>query len=375
MKEFGGRFIELPEPGPSTESGETQIPGVQPEGASKVPLPAGTTDEQQTVRVVAATIRSVVQVQVLKNLQNSRVMVGSGSGFFYDTLGHIITNNHVVEAGDAFQVELSTGDQLSATLVGTDRLTDLAVLKVDSVPASVKPLPLADSDKLQVGQTAIAIGNPMTGGNDQFGLGRTPTVTRGIVSAVDRSMPVMSDENPNVVDFRIENLIQTDAAINKGNSGGPLLDTQGQVIGVNTAIIPSTQGIGFSVPSNVVRKVAPQLIEKGKVERPYMGIQFQDLGLVIANNPSLEVPVKRGALIMQVTSDGPAERAGLRGTAFDQRGALVYLGDIIVAIEDVAVDGENLAGEILKYEPGDKVTVTYYRGEEKLETVVELGSR
>jgi S1-C subfamily serine protease len=383
MKELGGLAqLPLAEPDSQEETGDGQIPGVLPDSEEHVPIVGGTSDEQQAVQVISATVPNVVQVQVFREVANSgsggtsEVMIGSGSGFVYDSTGHIITNNHVVEEGDSLRVEFPDNQQLAATVVGTDRLTDLAVIRVAELPSNVKPLPLANTDKLQVGQTAIAIGNPMTSGADQFGLGRTPTVTRGIVSAVDRTMPVMSDNAPNVVEFRIENLIQTDAAINQGNSGGPLIDSQGRVIGVNTAIIPTVQGIGFAVPANTVREVAPQLIEEGKVQRPLMGIQFRGLSDIIASTPeTVQFPVQKGAVIMEVTEGGPADRAGLRGTRFDPRGRVQAWGDIIVAINEVEVTGNSLAQEILRYDPGDRVSVTYYRGDEKQETVVELGAR
>jgi len=382
MKEYGTALLEPAPPAPDQVAREDQIPGVLPEGAETVPVPPGTTDEEQVIRVVENTIRSVVQVQVLKTVVHpgsgdlTEMVVGSGSGFVYDAAGHIITNNHVVEDGDSFQVEFPTGERLPAKVAGTDRLTDLAVLKVASLPPGVRPLPLADSSQLRVGQTAIAIGSPMTRGGEEFGLGRSPTVTKGIVSAVDRTMPVMSETDPNVVEFRIENLIQTDAAINKGNSGGPLLNSRGEVIGVNTAIIPSVQGIGFAIPANVVKKIAPQLIAHGKVQRPLMGIRFNDLAEVLrgmAHPP--DIPVRQGALIVDVTPGGPADRAGLRGMVWNRWGAVVSWGDVIVAINDVPVDGESLSAEILKYAPGDRIKVTYYRGKEKRETYVVLGAR
>lgn len=305
--------------------------------------------------------------------------LGIGSGFVLDKEGHIVTNHHVVDGADSLQVVFPDGTTVPATLLGSDRLTDLAVIKVDLPPDKLHPLTLADSDEVQVGQKAIAIGSPMV--TEGFGLGRSPSVTQGIISAKDRSLAIPSEDNPNVRDYQIDNLIQTDAGLNPGNSGGPLLDSQGRVVGVNTAILPSAQGIGFAVPSNAVRQVAPQLIESGSVQRAALGITYQSLDRLKeslgAAFGQLKLP-PAGALVVTVAEDGAAAQAGIRGgeTEVTVAGASFRLGgDIIIAVDDVPIHGENLAAEILRHKPGDTVTLTILRDGEEQQVKVTLGKR
>lgn len=302
-----------------------------------------------------------------------------GSGFVYDRDGHVITNNHVVEGAKSVQVVLSTGKTYAAKVVDTDRLSDLAVLKIDAPASELYPLPLADSDAVKVGQKAIAIGSPL-GGDGEFGLDRSATVTQGIISAKDRTMPV--PEGKSGIRFNIEGLLQTDAAINPGNSGGPLLNSRGEVMGVNTAIIPSAQGIGFAVSSNTVRRVVPQLIAGKKVQRPWIGVEFQgldnlkrELGGEFAK---LGLSTDSGALIVRVSADSPADRAGLRGGGRKVEvpgGEIIVGGDIITAINGAAITGANLPAEVMKYAPGDTVKVTYLRDGKTMTTGVKLASR
>ena len=223
-----------------------------------------------------------------------------GSGFVIDRTGHIVTNYHVVEGAEEVAVNFSSGDeQVPATVVGVDPSTDLAVLKVDVSGSALTPLPLGDSDGVEVGDPVVAIGNP-------FGLERT--VTAGIVSALQREITA-----PN--GFTIDHAIQTDASINHGNSGGPLLDAQGEVIGVNSQIqsggVDGNVGIGFAVPVNTVRQIASQLIETGKVERAFLGIEMQTITPELAG--SFRLAVDHGVLISAVRPGSPAEKAGLAG--------------------------------------------------------------
>ena len=267
---------------------------------------------------------------------------GSGSGFLIDGQGHIVTNEHVVEAGSDYTVTLgSKGEELPAKLIGEDASTDLAVLEVDpaDIPAEVKPLTLASSSELRPGDVAIAIGSP-------FGL--SGTVTTGIVSALDREI-----DSPN--GFTIPGAVQTDAAINPGNSGGPLLDAQGRVIGVNSQIASSSRqssGVGFAVAVDTVKEVVPQLIKGGEIDRAYLGVS------------SVEEPGSPGAVVADVAAGGPASSSELR------------TGDRIVKLDDREVNNpSDLSTGILSYKPGDRVTLTVDRNGDQTTIDVTLGNR
>ncbi len=251
---------------------------------------------------------------------------GAGSGFIVDHGGYILTNNHVVENANSLEVTLADKRKVPAKLIGRDPNNDLAVMRITVPQEKLTPLRLGDSAQLQVGQMAIAIGNP-------FGLDRT--VTRGVVSALGRSL--QSDTGR-----QIRNVIQTDAAINPGNSGGPLLNSRGEVIGINAAIFtPSggSVGIGFAVPVNTAKRLLPQLIARGRASHPWLGISGMDITPDLAR--TLNLPAQEGVIIARVTLGSPAERAGLRGA---QRRVRVrnYIfaigGDIIQAL-----DGEKIA--------------------------------
>ncbi len=250
---------------------------------------------------------------------------GTGSGFVVDDRGLILTNNHVVENADSLEVTLADKSKVAARLVGRDPENDIAVIRVSVSRDKLTPLRLGDSSQLQVGQMAIAIGNP-------FGLDRT--VTRGVISAVGRNFK--SDTGRS-----IRNVIQTDAAINPGNSGGPLLNSRGEVIGVNTAIYtPSggSVGIGFAVPVNTVKKLLPQLIARGRASHPWLGISGMDITPTVAK--ALSLPTGEGVMIAQVAPNGPAARAGLRGS--ERR---VRVGNYLV----------NVGGDIIQTLDGEKV--------------------
>lgn len=252
---------------------------------------------------------------------------GSGSGFLYDTQGHIVTNYHVVENARELQVTLADGRTLPARVIGTDPTNDLAVIRVDDLKETVQPLLLGNSEGLMVGQFVVAIGNP-------FGLERT--LTFGVVSATGR---VIQSPDGRVVG----EVIQTDAAVNPGNSGGPLLNLQGELIGVNTAILsPSgaSAGIGFAIPARTVQRVVPKLISAGRYPHPWLGVQLFDITPQRAQaltQAGLKLPVEQGVMIVEVERTGPAARDGLRGgTRVVRLGnlALPIGGDIIVAIND-----------------------------------------
>ena len=296
-------------------------------------------------------------------LPQDRGGTATGSGFVADKDGTIITNAHVVEGATDVQVRFGErSDFVDAKVAGRDPSNDLAVLKVNPKDAKLVPLPLGDSSRVRVGDSAIAIGNP-------FGFSRT--VTTGIVSALQRQI-----EAPN--GFPIRNVIQTDASINPGNSGGPLLDGQGRVIGINSQIATGgssgSVGIGFAVPINTAKDVLPQLKKGGEVQRAYLGIEMGDVTEQIADD--LNLPVKRGALIGSVVDGGPADDAGLRGGRTPTGEGIVAGGDLIVRVDGEEVKAsDDVAEAIADNKPGDEVKIEYYRGDDKKSVTVKLGKR
>jgi S1-C subfamily serine protease len=251
---------------------------------------------------------------------------GSGSGFVWDEQGHIITNYHVIQGANQISVSFGEGQERAAQVVGVDPPNDLAVLRVDDLPGGIEPMPLGDSDRLAVGQYAIAIGNPF----GQF----ERTLTVGVVSAVNRTLRLDDDRV-------LRGVVQTDASINRGNSGGPLLDSQGRLIGVNTAIFsPSgaSAGVGLAIPVNKLKQVVPVLIAEGRFPHPWLGIE--GLGYPLSPNlvRALNLPVDQGLLIARVYQDSPAQQSGLRtATQTVVVGYRRYLvgGDILTAIDGV----------------------------------------
>ncbi len=280
-------------------------------------------------------------------LQQEVPSQGVGSGVVVNSEGYILTNNHVVEGADTITVSFKPGEEIEAELIGTDRPTDLAVIKIDA-PPGLPVASLGDSDKVRVGMTAIAIGNP-------FALERTVTV--GVVSSVNRTLDAETGDI-------IFGIIQTDASVNPGNSGGPLVNSRSEVIGINSAIISPVRGsvgIGFAIPINTAKKVMTQLIETGSVSRPYLGISG---GSVSTFPPELELPEK-GVLIVDVLIDSPADKAGLIGSDTEvQVGSMTYPfgGDIIISADDEQIETiEGLLEFLSKKEVGDVVTIRYLR--------------
>jgi len=251
---------------------------------------------------------------------------GMGSGFVYDNLGHIITNAHVVDGADKATVTFLDGSQYNAEIIGKDKFTDIAVIKVSEKPRLLHPLEIGDSSLLQVGEQVAAIGNP-------FGL--SGSMTSGIVSQIGRLMAAQDSG------FSIPDVIQTDAAINPGNSGGPLLNMRGQVIGINTAIQSISGefvGIGFAVPSNTVSKIVPTLIEEGKYLHPWIGISGKDIDPDLAR--VLDLKQAKGFLVITVVDGSPADKAGLKGMSQTQiiNGEEYPAdGDIIIWVDDKEV--------------------------------------
>jgi len=287
------------------------------------------TGERNTIAVFERSAPSVVFItnKVLRrdffSLDVYEMPQGSGSGFIWDPQGHIVTNYHVVQDANVLTVTFSDNLTYDAEVVGVEPNKDLAVIKVKAPEAKLRPLPVGSSGTLKVGQTVLAIGNP-------FGLDQS--LTTGVVSALGR-------EITSVTNRKIRNVIQTDAAINPGNSGGPLLDSQGNLVGVNTAIITPTgaySGIGFAVPVDTVKRIVPQLISFGEVQRPGLGVSLVDDQ--VAQRLEIE-----GVAIYNVEPGSAADKAGLRGLSRNRRGQLI-LGDVIVNIKGMDVrDFDELA--------------------------------
>lgn len=290
---------------------------------------------------------------------------GQGSGFIWDEDGHIVTNFHVIDGADRVAVIFQDGLSLDADIIGTDPDSDLAVLKIDPVGLSLRPVPLGDSESLLPGQLAIAIGNPF---------GQESTMTTGIVSAVGRT--IRSGNTP----YSIPQVVQTDAPINPGNSGGPLLNRNGEVIGINTQILTrngNNSGIGFAVPVDIAKQVVPVLIEGDAYEYSWLGITGQTMTREVAERMDLD-PDTRGALVISVVPDSPASAAGLEGsedTALE--GNLVFGGDVIVSLGDKPVNSmDDLITHLLTdTRPGDTVEMGVIRNGESTTINVTLAAR
>ena len=320
---------------------QTMAAGEDPSESSLSILDSATaydvTDASLEGRLIALYEAASPSVVHITNRNYAQVMGqlvpqgGSGTGFVYDTAGHIITNYHVIEDADKVMVTFSDDRSVEAEIVGEDPLNDLAVLRVDVGDALPSPLPLGDSSQLRVGQFVVAIGNP-------FGLEQT--LTTGVVSALSRVINSPQDNR------FIGEAIQTDAAINPGNSGGPLLDLTGRVVGVNSQIISasgSSSGIGFSVSANTVRHIVPDLISQGYYAHPWIGAQLFELNPFLAEamrDARMDLPVENGLLVVETVSNAPAEKAGIRGStiATVENRRLPLGGDVIVAINGEAVE-------------------------------------
>jgi S1-C subfamily serine protease len=332
------------------------------------PEPAASTTESLSVsEVYEKAYKGVVEITATASQSNGlgqgeQQAQGQGTGFVFDADGHIVTNAHVVEGAEAATVLFWDGSTYDATIVGTDPSTDLAVLEVSAPADQLVPLTLGDSTQLTVGEGVVALGSP-------FGL--EGTLTSGIVSALNRQMT-----SPN--GFTINNSIQTDAAINHGNSGGPLLNAAGEVVGVNTQIKSESggnDGIGFSVPSSTVASIVPQLISSGAVEHAYLGVGVASVSQSVAD----ELGVPAGAMVTDVRQGTPAAEAGLRpatGSAMVDGQSFPTGGDVITEVDGTAVtDGADLQNAIDAKRPGDTVTITYTRDGESTTVEVSLGTR
>jgi S1-C subfamily serine protease len=301
--------------------------------------------------------------------------LGQGSGFIFDSQGHVVTNHHVVQGSSTVEVAFSSGFKAYGTVIGSDADADIAVIKVDAPAEQIHPLAIGDSSSLQVGQSVVAIGNP-------FGL--NGTMTLGIISGLGRTQP--AHESPGGGFFSTADVIQTDAAINPGNSGGPLFNLNGEVVGVNQSIrttnVDATtgnavnSGVGFSVSINLVKRVVPGLIRDGKYEYPYLGLSSSELGL--AEMEALGVNTYTGAYVISVVPGGPADEAGIRaGETTTSVPGLNAGGDLITAMDGqpIASFDELLSFLVTNKSPGDTVVLTVLRDGQPVDITVTLGTR
>lgn len=371
-----------PDSRPEVRPEATVIVQAQPAVPAPAPItiaPGADTETEIYTEVYRRVSPSVVRIDNLTAISSPRgsdtaLPESQGSGWVWDTNGFIVTNHHVVDGADRLTVTLADGVEVPATLIGSDIDSDLAVIRVDPALVQLAPVARGSLDEVQVGQRAIAIGNP-------FGFDNS--MTTGIVSALGRSIEAQSG-------YSIPLAIQTDAAINPGNSGGPLLNERGQVIGVNFLIrsaVASSSGVGFAIPINIVERVVPSIIETGAYEHSWLGVSGRTYSPAWAE--ALGFPVEaRGAYIMSVRQDGPARRAGLRGATTDTNiplaadmSGIVYLqrgGDLVIAIDGQPV---RTFDDILIYlesykSPGDEVVLTVLRANQgERDLVVTLGRR
>jgi putative serine protease PepD len=346
----------------------------QPQKVEAVPVPASFPvpkpgellgEEAINVKIYSQAAPAVANI-VTRTLEYDVFMEpvpaeGAGSGFVIDPRGYILTNFHVVQGAQAISVTLGDRSHYDAKFVGADERNDIALVKIDPKDRKLTALVMGDSDSLQVGQTVLAIGNPF---------GFQSTLTTGVVSALGRTVQTGQTTV-------IDGAIQTDAAINQGNSGGPLLNSHGEVIGINSAIYTPTgitAGIGFAIPISTAKQIAQDLITEGRVHRASMGVEARVLSPAVAE--ALHLPVNEGLMLERVNPGGPAANAGLRG---GDRQAILGMrrillgGDLITAIDGRPITGQmdlNLA--LNRKRPGDTVKVEYYRGGQKAEAQVTL---
>lgn len=338
------------------------LPG--PAAANETTLDPTESENVRIYRQAAPAVANIVTRTVEYDFFFNPVPVeGAGSGFLIDTDGHILTNYHVVQGAQTIEVTLGDQSRYKGKLLGSDAANDIALIQIDLAGRKITPLPLGDSRGLLVGQRVLAIGNPF---------GFQSTLTTGVVSSLGRT--VQTRENT-----FIDEAIQTDASINQGNSGGPLLNSHGEVIGINSAIYsPSgtTAGIGFAIPVNTAKRVADDLITRGRVRHATLGAEGRVLWPRLAE--ALNLSVQQGILIERVEPEGPAAQAGIRGGTKSVLAGMQELrvgGDVLIAIDNKAITNQSDLSLLLNRSlPGDTVTATIVRGGQKMNVPVKLGS-
>jgi 2-alkenal reductase len=360
----------------------TLTSAVDPVAASVPPAPGSPAEPAADLAALYRNVDpGVVAIWTFGSVDGAHetsVPLGQGTGFVIDTQGHIVTNQHVVADAEEIEVDFPSGDRAWAEVLGTDLDSDLAVLKVDVPADRLFPLPLGDSDQVQVGDTVIAIGNP-------FGL--SGTMTSGIISAIGRTLD-SERASPGGQPFSSGDILQTDAAINPGNSGGPLINLQGEVIGVNRAIRTESftvsgdaanSGVGFAIPVNIIKRVVPSLIEEGHYDYPYLGISSLSQSTLNLNTlEQLELPADTvGIYVTCVTDGGPADQAGLRGAGACENGDLLPGGDLIVAIDGHPLETFN---DLISYlvsstQVGQQIVIAVIRQGEEVELTLSVGAR
>jgi S1-C subfamily serine protease len=353
----------------------------QPIQVEALPLGGSTTPMSISQRDAALTEDEAINVRIYRQVSPAVANIltkateydffmdpvpveGAGSGFVIDPRGYILTNFHVVEGAQSIEVVLGDQSRYPAKFVGADQRNDVALVKIEPKGKNLVALSLGDSGAIQVGQKVLAIGNPF---------GFQSTLTTGVVSALGRTVQTSQTTF-------IDEAIQTDAAINRGNSGGPLINSHGQVIGINSAIYTptgTTAGIGFAIPINTAKNIANDLMTDGRVHRAFLGVETLPIGGWLSE--ALDLPVKEGLLVERATKGGPAAAAGIHGGDRVAEAGMrrIYIGgDVITAIDNQKVAGQLDVNLLLNHKrPGDTVTVTVYRGGKKMEIPVKLGER
>jgi S1-C subfamily serine protease len=352
----------------------TAAPAAGAKQPSEIKLPSSSAavqvaplfDESAVISLYEKCIPAVVQVESVASMPAPFLspfgldipkMRGQGSGFFIDAEGHILTNNHVVDKVSTVKIFLSDGTQLEGKVIGTDRNNDIALVQVDAAKIpGLAYLALADSGTVKPGQMAVALGSP-------FGL--QGSITVGIVSGIGRSIPGSSSRN-------MTGIIQTDAAINPGNSGGPLLNSRGEVIGINTAIEASANGVGFAVPIDTAKKILPELLKGGSIKTPWLGIEGMPVSKDLVDKFKLKTV--KGVYVVGVMAGSPAEKAGLVESGRNNQNEATAGGDIITAIDSTPVARvEDMLSYFNGKNPGDKVILSVQRGDQQISVPVELG--
>lgn len=358
-------------------TGISELPQVQPSPVVRIDVTPPTLPTPVDPATVDSTLEALY-LQVLPGVVSIQTDLSEGSGFVFDSEGHVVTNQHVVEGASQVEVAFASGFRAYGTVIGSDNYADIAVIKVDAPTDQIHPLPVGDSSQLNVGEQVVAIGNP-------FGL--SGTMTLGIVSALGRTQTSQVDPETGG-SFSTADIIQTDAAINPGNSGGPLFNMKGEVVGINQSIRTQTfndttgnavnSGVGFSISINLIKRIIPYLIRDGHYEYPYLGISSTREELNLQAIEALGLSTFTGAYVTGVTPGGPADQAGIRGgTEPTNLGDLKAGGDVITAIDGQPIATfDALLGYLTTHKSaGETVVLTILRDGQTMDVTVTLGTR